>query len=217
LCWGFSRYGLVNYLPGLPLNRDPSDLFLLNSWDYRHEPPYLTFFCSFLRHYVAQASLKLACSSSASPSQVLWLQACTTTPNLFHFYNRVHFHWLLFPTCKQCAMHLRVRFKEQDSKSMVSPLLAVVSCQWLWIALPEIRLLAFKDSSFGAENPLQVFLAVPQCSTERTFTQDHSQPLKCFCEESATLFCNLPVPGSQLTLTLPQLLLFLSHLLFEAP
>jgi hypothetical protein len=28
----------VNYLPGLALNRDPPDVCLLSSWDYRHEP-----------------------------------------------------------------------------------------------------------------------------------------------------------------------------------
>jgi hypothetical protein len=35
---GFSRQGLVNYLPGLALNHDPPDLCVLSSWDYRREP-----------------------------------------------------------------------------------------------------------------------------------------------------------------------------------
>jgi hypothetical protein len=39
LCWVFSRKSLVNYLPRLALNLNPPDLCLLNSWDYRREPP----------------------------------------------------------------------------------------------------------------------------------------------------------------------------------
>jgi hypothetical protein len=36
----------MNNLPGLALNRDPPDLCLLSSWDYRREPlvPALCFF-----------------------------------------------------------------------------------------------------------------------------------------------------------------------------
>jgi hypothetical protein len=34
------RWDLANFLPGLALNCDPPDLYLLSSWDYRCEPGY---------------------------------------------------------------------------------------------------------------------------------------------------------------------------------
>jgi hypothetical protein len=37
--WFFSIQSLMNYLPELVLNRDPSDLCLLSSKDSRHKPP----------------------------------------------------------------------------------------------------------------------------------------------------------------------------------
>jgi hypothetical protein len=37
LYWVFLRYGLLSYLPRLTLNRDPPDLCLLSSLDYRCE------------------------------------------------------------------------------------------------------------------------------------------------------------------------------------
>jgi hypothetical protein len=36
----------VNFLPGLPLNCNPSDFGLLSSWDYRRESSYLFCTCS---------------------------------------------------------------------------------------------------------------------------------------------------------------------------
>jgi hypothetical protein len=36
-CW--LEWGLANFFPGLILNLDPLDLYLLNTWDCRSEPP----------------------------------------------------------------------------------------------------------------------------------------------------------------------------------
>jgi hypothetical protein len=38
--------GLASFLPGLALNCDPPNFYLLSSWDYRCEPPYLALYDS---------------------------------------------------------------------------------------------------------------------------------------------------------------------------
>jgi hypothetical protein len=85
----------MNYLHGQTSNRDPPDLCILSSWDYRHEPP-VSNYALFLRQGVANfalAGLKLkvlpstfcvawiagarvTCSSRIAKSMHLTSQSC---------------------------------------------------------------------------------------------------------------------------------------------
>jgi hypothetical protein len=62
------RWGLANFLPRLDLNLDPPDLYLLNSQDYRCEPPCLALHCLVLFLW---CYLKAASSSSFILSTIL--------------------------------------------------------------------------------------------------------------------------------------------------
>jgi hypothetical protein len=41
------RCGLLNFLPGLASNHSLPELYLLSSWNYRHEPLYLAYQFNF--------------------------------------------------------------------------------------------------------------------------------------------------------------------------
>jgi hypothetical protein len=52
------RWSLPNFLPGLASTRDPHDLQLLSSWDYRCEDPLPSLEGSYAHHYTTNASLE---------------------------------------------------------------------------------------------------------------------------------------------------------------
>jgi hypothetical protein len=72
---GISTQGLSNYLPRLALNRDPPDLCLLSSWDYRREPPapgmtlnfVLVFLNAIFLYVCFLADFKIVCHSYHFP------------------------------------------------------------------------------------------------------------------------------------------------------
>jgi hypothetical protein len=93
LCWDG---GLANFLPVLASNHNPPNLYLLNSWDYRHEPPCLYPSWSFIWHSIRGAyyfrlqwhkSLRIKGSNASFTflTRVLLSFKCTSLPGIMPF------------------------------------------------------------------------------------------------------------------------------------